>query len=753
MSSSTTANTTLPRRKIGSRACDACKVRKVRCSEVPPCTRCASIGIACTFNKRQATRGPRSLRAKTLAEIRSIQETQQRQQRQEQQATSFSVGEASPPDSSEGLGLGGGEPRPSSGPENHTEAAAARQTPVSSLIVRLCIFRLRLFPVWPILDAEAVIASLLRAPADLATYALANAVCAAIIAQLKLPFEGRTDDGDPATAASMAAEGQRAKAALLAGGDVHDGHDDGDDDKTGKNNLNMLRISFFQHIYHENMSPGGSKSLLFLREAITIAQIMGLHRRAPYAALPPEESQVRRRIIWLLFVTERGVAMLHKLPTILVWRPNQFPALDDSWVHVGSHNNNSSAEKQQDEAHILPAFKKLVNLFWVFDQGGAFDIILDAEDDDEDDGGGGEEEEESAHGQQRRRSSSRLEYLQRRLQEMSEGSWAEARESNEVQQADILVTKSWMQAVLWRASVRRLQHHHYRPQRSSQPSSCSRNNNKETAPVTATVVGIAAPSHYQQTTCTLAAGSPYRIVNDFLSHISHYSKTALEAHGPTIELKIFEIASALTDALASNVGLLRAGGNNSSNNHNGSGGIGGRIRPVDMLVQLQRLLASSRGGNKPLLTMLCARIAEVESGGASASSPPGRGLRATNNDDDEEGGGDVDAIVFGGYERRVSPSASSSYLDVVRLETQGYAPPPSQLPPHMHVWPGTVMRPEPNHHHQQQGNPNHLFNVEPGGHGNGNGNLGIAFAAQMSNEATWNGWALDLAGMSQISML
>lgn len=619
----------LPRRKIGSRACDACKIRKVRCSEVPPCTRCTSIGIECTFNKRQATRGPRSLRAKTLAEIRSIQESQQHHQQQQQQqqhqqqqhntsagfGTNSTTGSSSPPEESSGL-RGDISPTTSSAESGATESKS--RTPVSSLIVRLCIFRLRLFPVWPILDAEHVIGSLLRDPTDIETYTLANAVCAAIIAQLKLPFEGRTDDHDPATAASMAAECQRAKALLQIG------------DNNPEMNLNMLQISFFQHIYHENLSPGGSKSLLFLREAITIAQIMGLHRKSLYNSLPAEESQMRRRILWLLFVTERGVAMLHKLPIILAWQPNSFPPLE------------SRPNAEQDEAHILPAFKKLVNLFWIFDQGGAFDIILNTDDDADVQRG------------------SRLEYLQVRLQEMS----AEEHESNEVQQADILVTKSWMQAVLWRASIRRS--------------------------------GTAVVA--QQT-------RPYQIVNNFLSHISHYSKTALEAHGPTIELKIFEIASALTDALASNLDLLRSS-------------VGMDIRPVDMLVQLQRLLASSRGGNKPLLTMLCARIAEVESGGST--SPPDPGLEDTEVDGDNDEDDAAFRTTGNPADRRLSNPA---YLDIVRLD---YA---SQLP----MWPNIRLDPDQD------------INVDPGG------NLGITLT-QMTNES-WNGWALDLSGMSQISFL
>lgn len=513
----------LPRRKIGSRACDGCKIRKVRCTEEPPCTRCSSIGIACTFNKRQATRGPRSLRAKTLQEIQNSQNLKEGQSscghstNTDRLADDLSTKGTSPL----GQSPPGGEPCLVPGRDGGS--SGLQRTPVSSLIIRLCIYRLRLFPVWPILDAEDVIASLLRDPTDLGTYALANAVCAAVIVQLKLPFEGRTDDNDPATAASMTAECQRTKL-LLQDANGDDGPDAG---------LTMVRIAFFQHIYHENQSPGGTKSLMFLREAITMAQIMGLHRKASYVLLAPEEQQMRRRILWLLFVTERGVAMLHKLPIVLKWQASFPPLVDRANVEV-------------DEAQILPAFKKLVDLFWLFDQSGAFDLLTQADDDTE------------------TYQESRLEYLQHRLQEISSDGY----EGNDVQRADICVTKCWMQAVVWRASLRR-----------SKAAMFSERG-----------------SHVSQ---------PYRIVADFLSHICHCSKTALEAHGPTIELKIFEIASAFTEYIYT----LTTGADMARNLNSTD------ARPVEMLVKLQRLLASSRGGNKTLLTLLCARIAEVESVG------------------------------------------------------------------------------------------------------------------------------------------
>lgn len=133
-------------------------------------------------------------------------------------------------------------------------------------------------------------ASLHRDVGDMESYSLANAVGAATIAQLKLE---RSNNDDIAAAAAMESECQRARGFLQRDG------------REPPVNLNALRISFFLHVYHENKSPGGFRSLLYLREAITIAQIMGLHKTAAYEFLPSVEQQMRRRILWLLFITER----------------------------------------------------------------------------------------------------------------------------------------------------------------------------------------------------------------------------------------------------------------------------------------------------------------------------------------------------------------------------------------------------------------------------------------------------------------
>jgi len=159
------------------------------------------------------------------------------------------------------------------------------RTSLDSLVQRLCIFRLRLFPVWPIVAVEDIVATLQTEGGNLLSYALANAIGAATMAQLKLHTPS-----DSATAGSMEAECHRAKGLTENGRQA---------------SLDTLRIAFFLHVYHENQDPGGVQSLMHLREAITLAQIMGLHRESTYAALSTSVQEMRRRILWLLFVTER----------------------------------------------------------------------------------------------------------------------------------------------------------------------------------------------------------------------------------------------------------------------------------------------------------------------------------------------------------------------------------------------------------------------------------------------------------------
>jgi hypothetical protein len=106
------------------------------------------------------------------------------------------------------------------------------RTPIASLVLQLCIYRLRMFPVWPVVKVEEVIASLQRNEEDIETYALANAVGTATTAQLRLTRSSL--GGDTVTGEMMELECQRARTMIKSGKQV---------------NITALRTAFFLHVF------------------------------------------------------------------------------------------------------------------------------------------------------------------------------------------------------------------------------------------------------------------------------------------------------------------------------------------------------------------------------------------------------------------------------------------------------------------------------------------------------------------------
>jgi hypothetical protein len=148
-----------------------------------------------------------------------------------------------------------------------------------------------MYPVWPIIKVERLIAALQKPEPDMEMFALAYAVAAATIAQIS---KNPANQPGATMAHTMEAHCQRARA---KGG------------RGAPPNVNNLRVAFFLHAYHENQVPGGVQSILHLRKAMTICQMLGMHRESYYAKVPVAEQQIRRRIFWLLFITERSVSL------------------------------------------------------------------------------------------------------------------------------------------------------------------------------------------------------------------------------------------------------------------------------------------------------------------------------------------------------------------------------------------------------------------------------------------------------------
>lgn len=61
------------RTNVTKRACDGCKIRKIRCGGGHPCKACTNARIKCTYIRVQQPRGPQRLRSTTKYLIEQAQ--------------------------------------------------------------------------------------------------------------------------------------------------------------------------------------------------------------------------------------------------------------------------------------------------------------------------------------------------------------------------------------------------------------------------------------------------------------------------------------------------------------------------------------------------------------------------------------------------------------------------------------------------------------------------------------------------------
>lgn len=289
-------------RKGTRRACDPCSVRKVRCDGNQPCSRCEAASWNCTYLKTHGKSGPKGPRRTTEAAIRRLQERSlsdlQSGPRSESETSledgspstiDFPLLDTLPPVSGPSVdGLGWPDivspPFPGINKEPH-------RISTSSISEYLEVYQSRGYAIWPVVDSETLLARLLTNPDDMEAYALATAICAAIISQFKIDAEpGSPVEGHfRVSSALFEAEAKRARK---------------ESDHMEEITIWSLLSSFFLHVYSANIGRMAASTVL-LGEAIIKAHIIGLHKLSYYQPMNTEQQQHNLRIYWLLFITER----------------------------------------------------------------------------------------------------------------------------------------------------------------------------------------------------------------------------------------------------------------------------------------------------------------------------------------------------------------------------------------------------------------------------------------------------------------
>ncbi|KAL2829211.1 hypothetical protein BDW59DRAFT_178557 [Aspergillus cavernicola] len=287
--------------------CDACSFRRVKCDGKNPCSTCLRREQPCTYLKVRKRRGPKGPRKSTNARVQAMQKNLGIEK-------SCSMRECSLPASDE----------TSASPEAiESPQPAQRRISLSTYYTYIDIFRSQLYIVWPIVSTNNLKAQLDDVE-NTESYALAAALCAATLAQLRLP-------GHTVTSGDFVRECIRLRA---------------DFDYQCSASLESLLTSLFLHMCYANVDQIPLATFA-LRDAITHAHLLGLGNGELHRESQSEERQLRLRVYWILLVTERTFCMQHDLPIML-------QTIDDLPVPVDDGDSDPA---------LLTGFCDLVRLF------------------------------------------------------------------------------------------------------------------------------------------------------------------------------------------------------------------------------------------------------------------------------------------------------------------------------------------------------------------------------------------------------
>ncbi|KAI2775765.1 fungal-specific transcription factor domain-containing protein [Daldinia loculata] len=301
------------------RACDACHRRKVKCDGINPCRNCASAQLTCTYNAIPQKKGPKGSRAKVISELRETQ----RQTSLSAKVQSRLNGINSPPCS------------PTLSP-----------TPglLASEMAKECIefFFANMYPIMPILHRQRLEQQSMYLDSGLDTYCLVTSLCAWMMFQPGMNVPGADPLLEHLPGANIASGMVLIEETIR----VRKGYE-----YQESPTLNSLCTSYFLFCSHYALDMH-DKAWYYLREATTLAHIIGMNKEETYLQYDNIEASRRRRLYWLLFVTERAYALQRGRPLTLQASINLPTMTDDPTDPLAPQLNG----------YIL-----LVNLFRPFD--------------------------------------------------------------------------------------------------------------------------------------------------------------------------------------------------------------------------------------------------------------------------------------------------------------------------------------------------------------------------------------------------
>lgn len=309
-----------PSKPAPKQACDNCRRRKIKCSRELPCDKCQRLLLSCSYSDVLRRKGPKFRTLYPLAPIHPLSNQNEIERKQiytdssyglsSPASPAFAVSDAqfmphdlsdtlsqlpppdlvSSPDSAESTGESA----------NGRVLPHARRLSPQILLAHVNVYLKYLFPIMPVVRGEELRLDS-QQPERLSPrrYAFLASLCAATHIQLKL--DGTTPVPEHVRLQSLGdghclfsgekllAEAVRARQECDAVEDI---------------SIETLLTSFFLFASYGNMDKQ-SHAWFYLCQSTSMAFTLGLQRESTYAEFGAEEAEERRRVFWLLFITER----------------------------------------------------------------------------------------------------------------------------------------------------------------------------------------------------------------------------------------------------------------------------------------------------------------------------------------------------------------------------------------------------------------------------------------------------------------
>ena len=279
-------------------------------------------------------------------------------------------------------------------PYTHGLVPVLDRIPLTLLSITLRMYAEKLYGIWPLLNAESLIQRLENEPNNPEIYVLATALSGATLSHLNqvIVHESLLE---PLIAETFITESKRVRSTY---------------DYMESITLHTTLTSYFLHIFYGRQPLRKQTATFYIREAITFAQLFGMHIEDTYLRYSVKDQQVMRKLYFLLFMTERYLCINDGLPTVL-------------------ESINLPITEDEDAPEVVSGFLNLVTLFST--PGTDFFSKW------------------TSHSSNASINRERLLLIQHALQRPLEN----PNYSNDIQKVDIVVSQHWMRSLAWKLSI------------------------------------------------------------------------------------------------------------------------------------------------------------------------------------------------------------------------------------------------------------------------------------------------------------